>query len=213
MYTNNLRFVEPSFSDVAERKTALRDYVKKRRAVNENRDVKEAAAIQNFIKIFSVLEEEIQQTKGAGTRSNVFCYLSYSSEMPTDKLIETLQNRGCNLYCPKLENGEMLAVAYGEDFSLNRMGIREPIGSPATEPMDVVILPLLAADEHGNRLGYGGGYYDRFLQNQNQAKRVGLCYDFQIVREVPHTAADMPLDVCVTDRRILYPNRGNKNNV
>ena len=207
MYTNNLRFVETPPCSVEEEKKALRAYAKKRRACNENRDIKEAQLYKNFFRLFAALKEEIWQRKGAGTRLNVFIYLSYSLEAPTDKLIEGLQNLGVRVFCPRICAKELQAVEYGEDFALNTLGIREPLGLPSEEGMDIAVLPLLAVDEEGNRLGYGGGYYDRYLQNHGGVTRVGYGYDFQVVGHVPHTDADEKVEFIVTEKRILSPNQ------
>ena len=205
MNTNNLRFVETPPSSVEEEKKALRAYAKKRRVCNENRDIKEEGLCKNFFKLFAALREEITQRKGAGTRLNVFIYLSYSSEAPTDKLIDGLQRLGVSVFCPRIYKKELQAVEYGEDFVLNPLGIREPLGEPSEEKMDVVVLPLLAVDVDGNRLGYGGGYYDRYLHNHSEAMCVGYGYDFQIVGRVPHTDKDEKVDFIVTEKRILSP--------
>ena len=207
MNINKLRFVETPSCSLEESKNTLREYAKKRRANNENRDLKEALLIKNFFKIFGALQEEILQKEGAGTHLNVFTYLSYSLEAPTDKLIDGLLAKGVKVFCPRIQDTFLQAVEYGEDFALNRFGIREPLGEPTTEEMHIVILPLLAVDKSGNRLGYGGGYYDRYLQQHNHAIRIGYCYDFQIVNHVPSTSLDERLDLIVTERRILSPNR------
>ena len=119
MNTNNLRFVETPPCSVKEEKKALRAYAKKRRACNENRDIKEVQLHKNFFRLFSALQEEILQRKGAGTRLNVFIYLSYSLEAPTDKLIESLQSLGVHVFCPRICGKDLQAVEYGEDFTLN----------------------------------------------------------------------------------------------
>jgi len=210
MHTNKLQFVEALPCSVEESKKRLRAYAKERRSCNENRDIKERGLIKNFLKVFSVLEEEVVQSKGAGTRLNVLVYLSFSSEAPTDKLIEKLQSRDIRIFCPRMRNGEMTAVEYAEDFSVNRLGIREPVGEPYFGEMDIVVAPLLAVDKRGNRLGYGGGCYDRYFRNHENAKRVGYCYDFQILSSVPFTSTDERLDVIVTEQRILFPKRTNE---
>ena len=160
MCTNKLRFVENEpYLDVAKRKQNLRERMKERRADNENRDVKESLLCNHFLELLDGLEKKMA---GAGTRRTVFVYLSFSSEAPTDKLIETLQEKGFTVLCPRIENQEMFAVEHGEDFTLSHMGIREPVGKAYKNPPDYILLPLLAADSSGNRLGYGKGYYDRF---------------------------------------------------
>ena len=205
MITNKLRFAEEKedFSPqaVQTKKKRLREYMREKRSQNENRDVKEKLLLENFEKaIFS-------KTERAGTRRSFFVYLSYSSEAPTDELIEWLKTAGHLVYCPKVAGKEMTAVLYGEDFSISDYGIREPIGAVLKGETDVIVLPLLAVDERGNRLGYGGGFYDRYLREHPQAKRVAYCYDFQIARNVPVEKWDERVDVIVTDKRILFTDR------
>lgn len=201
MNTNKLRFVktEPCL-DVAERKKALRLRMKERRSDNENRDVKESLLCENLLKEIDGFENK---KAGAGTRRTVFIYLSFSSEAPTDKAIEALKEKGFCVLCPRVEKGEMFAVEYGDDFTLSHMGIREPVGQVYENTPDYIVLPLLAADMAGNRLGYGKGYYDRYLAKHPTAKRIGYCFDFQIVREVPCGEKDEKLDVIVTDKQVI----------
>lgn len=177
-------------------KAELRTYAKNKRMENVNRDVKEELLIDHFYTaVFG-------ETKGAGMRRSFFIYLSFFREAPTDKLIERLRSDGHTIYCPRLENGEMVAALYGEDFTLSKFGIREPTGEAYQGDFDFIVAPLLAVDRQGNRLGYGGGYYDKFMKNK-RAKRVGYCYQFQVVPYVPVEAWDEPLQQIVTDEEII----------
>ena len=187
-----LRFVDENEISLAERKASVRAYMKSKRAENTNRDVKTRLAAENF---FRLLEE----MGIAGTRLSAFVYLSYSSELSTEPLIEECLERGIAIYAPRVEGKEMSAVLYGEDFMISGQGIREPIGEAFDGDVDIVIVPLLAVDEYGNRLGYGGGYYDRYLDKHSKSLKVGYCFDFQVLKEVPKEDGDVPLDVLVTD--------------
>lgn len=204
MITNNkLRFVEKeenslSQEEIRDRKKKLRAYMKERRGENENRDVKAPLLADNLLQALQSLEIGQEEEKTA------FVYLSFSSEAPTDGLIETLLKEGWRIFCPRTEKEEMYAVEYGEDFYLSDYGIREPCGEVYEQTPTVTILPLLAVDEKGNRLGYGKGYYDRYLKKYPKTKRVGYCFDFQIVNEVPCAEEDERLEVIVTDKRILF---------
>ena len=201
MCTTKFRFVEDvSQTDIATRKQSLRARMKARRADNENRDMKEYLLCDNLFKLLNVLECE---KTGVGTRRTIFVYLSFSSEAPTDKLIECLKEKEFRVLCPRIEGKEMIAVEYGDDFTLSHMGIREPVGRVYPNSPDYIVLPLLAADMSGNRLGYGKGYYDQYLCKHPAAKRIGYCFDFQVVQDVPHDDRDEKLDFIVTDKRVI----------
>lgn len=198
MNTINLRFVEEDESSVQERKASMRSYMKARRGENENRDIKASLLLQHFKTLF------FGDWMGAGMRRNYFVYLSYSSEAPTDELILFLLEQGQRVFCPRVEGQALLAVEFGDDFTLSDIGIREPVGEAYTGEIDVIIFPLLAVDKKGNRLGYGGGFYDRFASKHPNAKRIALAYDFQIVENVPHEAWDEQVQAIVTDVKAIY---------
>lgn len=89
----------------------------------------------------------------------------------------------------------------------DRHGVRVPKGSRLVLPdiIDVVVVPGLAFDSRGNRLGRGGGYYDRFLAElRPSVTRIGLAFDQQIVEPIPAGAHDMAVDILVTDRRVTH---------
>ncbi len=223
MTTNRFAFAQKEELSVTERKKRLRAYMKERRSQNENRDVKELCLVEN---VFSALETLFGASALGAENSSAnyttdcagncaeakegktcFCYLAFSSEAPTDKLIEKLKERGFRVCAPRIEGGEMLAVELGGDYALSRYGILEPLGQAYLGAVDLIITPLLAADERGNRLGYGGGYYDRFFKKYPKAKRIGYAFDFQIVNEVPTETFDEKLDCIVTDKRIVFIDR------
>lgn len=200
MNTNRFTFVPKDGASVLERKKTMRAYMKRRRGDNANRDMKEILLTQRFLSVLPVNAERI------------FVYLSFSSEATTDLLIEKLLELGKKVYCPRVNGKTMEAVEYGDDFTLSEFGIREPVGKAYAGEIDAVVVPLLAVDERGARLGYGGGFYDRFLREHPNAKRIGFCYDFQIVDEVPTEETDELLDDIVTDKRSVKT-YGGRNNV
>lgn len=200
MTTTKLEFVESAKAEsVAERKKSLRSYMKERRGDNENRDVKELLLIENLFKGLESLKEKgvLQEVKSA------FVYLAFSSEAPTDKLVERLQAEGVRVYAPVLQGGEMFAVECGEELALSDFGIREPVGTPLEGDCDIAIVPLLAVDKKGNRLGYGGGYYDRYLRAHARTVKIGYCFDFQVLPSVPTEERDERMQMIVTDKRLL----------
>ena len=174
--------------------------MQRKRAENTNRDVKEELLIDHFY------EAVFGKTPHPGICLTFFIYLSYHREAPTDGLIKRLLADGHKVCCPRVEKDRMIAVEYGEDFTLSDRGIWEPIGKEYTGKVDVAVIPFLAADKQGNRLGYGGGYYDRYLKNVT-AKRVAYGYGFQIVNSVPTEPWDEKMDILVTDEGIIIPSQ------
>jgi 5-formyltetrahydrofolate cyclo-ligase len=196
MTTNRLRFVTGE-EDIAMRKKNLRAYMKEKRGENENRDGKEMQMLEN---LFSKQAGLIQR----GEKKKWFVYLSFSSEARTDLVIERLLELGQEVFCPRVEGKDMYAVRYGEDFSLSKYGVREPVGEVYNGEMDIAIVPMLAVDKRGNRLGYGGGYYDKWLAVRPTCKRVAFVFDMQLLKEVPSEDTDQKMDMIITDKQVLF---------
>ena len=133
-----------------------------------------------------------------------FIYNSFGGEVETHKLISNLINLGKKVYLPKIVGKQMQSVRVDEttSFEMNLFGILEPIGDGEVIDNFIAIMPCLAVDLHGNRIGYGGGYYDKFLKNK-YASRIALCYDFQILDNIKVADYDVPLDVIVSDKRVI----------
>ncbi len=97
---------------------------------------------------------------------------------------------------------EQLEGAFEErGFGFPEPSADAPEASP--EDLDLVVVPGLAFDPEGHRLGYGAGFYDRFLPLCSRAKTLGVCFDFQLLAEIPTTAADVPVSMVVTEKRTL----------
>lgn len=118
-------------------------------------------------------------------------------------MIQALLNADKRVRLPKISGGEMFAAPYTKERTINAYGIEEPV-SVGDEPCEVVFTPLLAADEKGYRLGYGGGYYDRYFARNPSVVRVGLCYEAQLIKALPHEEGDAPLHAIVTEAGIRY---------
>jgi 5-formyltetrahydrofolate cyclo-ligase len=76
-------------------------------------------------------------------------------------------------------------------------------GGEAPDKFDVILVPMLGFDEDLNRIGYGGGYYDRLLATQPQAKKIGVCYESGKVAKIPTEAHDVAVDIVVTEERAV----------
>jgi 5-formyltetrahydrofolate cyclo-ligase len=114
---------------------------------------------------------------------------------------------------PYLEGGVMEAgsIAPGEALATTTYGPLEPPRRIAADPgsIDVMVLPGLAFDRRGHRLGYGGGHYDAYgARLRPGAARIGICFHEQLVEEVPHGPADLAVDAVVTDIEVVDCGRG-----
>ena len=138
--------------------------------------------------------------------AEVNVYRSFGAELGTDDILAELFARGVRVSVPATVGQEMIAVRVEADtaYAEGAFGTAEPREKIAVDKqsLDVVLVPGLAFDREGFRVGYGKGCYDRFLA-ATKALRVGLGYDFQVLGEVPREAHDLPLDCIVTDKRIL----------
>lgn len=139
---------------------------------------------------------------------SVAAFVSIRSEVRTAALLESLIHAGKRLALPRIDFDtgrlELHWAMSLEGLITNRYDIPEPpVEWPSVEPADleVILVPGLAVDERGHRIGYGAGYYDRLVRAYADATRIFVGYDFQRVAEVPNTSEDEPMDWVVTDER------------
>ena len=133
----------------------------------------------------------------------IMLFSSFGSEVPTGSLIDRLHARGVVVALPRIEEGALVPVPYapGDPTSSTTFGAEEPIADARLDPsaIDVVAVPGVAFDRTGRRIGYGGGYYDRFLRGL-PAFTVGLVFGLQVVDEdLPAGRFDLPVDAIVTE--------------
>ena len=179
---------------VTEEKRLLRSRMKALRAAAPDRAERDKRIFENLFAYPAF----------AGAQS-VFIYCSLAEEADTRRIIGELLARGKRVYLPRTEGKEMIAVRYeGGGLCPGKFGVSEPEGEESEDKPEVCILPLLAADGQFRRLGYGGGYYDKYLSGKGKGMRkIGICYDFQLTDVLPSEEHDVLLDALVTDARIL----------
>jgi 5-formyltetrahydrofolate cyclo-ligase len=147
-----------------------------------------------------IKSEEFQYAKIIGA------YFAAGSEVKTDLLIGEAKRLGKVVALPRTEK-EMIhfyEMSSTRELSLGRFGVMEP---PLTRPVgriDLLVVPGIAFDKKGYRLGYGKGYYDCYLSGKKPQFTIGLAYNFQLLESLPHDAHDVKVDAIATEDGIHY---------
>ena len=131
---------------------------------------------------------------------SIYGYLPYNQEVRTVAMLEQAMADGKRVAVPKCYDAEMRFIWLDDLTRVEKgyAGIPEPIddGPIADDPTALVLMPGIAFDMQGHRIGYGGGFYDKFLAAEPDHPTVALCYDFQMVESLPTEEYDIPVD-CV----------------
>lgn len=173
-------------------KTALRRQIRE----------KKRAMTQEQIQLTSQrLTELFLQTEQYRNAQTVYGYLPYNQEVRTEPLLRRALADGKRVAVPKIFGDEMRFI-YMMDLELvekGYSGIPEPVADEpvADDPTALVLMPGLAFDPEGHRIGYGGGFYDRFLAREPNHPTVALCYDFQVQPRLETEAFDVPVDLVI----------------
>lgn len=150
----------------------------------------------------------------ANNFKNIFIYNSFSSEVDTKDIIGALYNDEVNVFLPKcnIEAETMKAVKYNpnNEFIKNIYGIKEAVtlNEAESNKLDLIIVPGIVFDVCGNRIGYGKGYYDKFIsETKNNPLILGICYSEQICEKLYDVDAhDRKMDIIFTDIEDYYIN-------
>jgi len=166
-----------------------------RRLVREKKRVLSAEQILNASRHLAELFCATEQYAAADT---IYGYMPYNQEVRTELILERALADGKRVAIPKVY-GDVMRFIYIEDFSgleKSDMGIPEPVSDEpvAADEKALVLMPGLAFDEQGHRIGYGGGFYDKFLAAEPDHPTVALCYDFQMSPQLETDTFDIPVD-------------------
>lgn len=141
---------------------------------------------------------------------NIFIYIGFGTEVDTKPIIKKALNENKNVYIPKIYKGDksMKAIRLNsfDDLKENSMGILEPTEDNEfinKKDIDLIIVPGVVFDEKGNRIGYGGGYYDRYLvEIQSKNNKLVLAYEFQVLDFIGEEKHDIKVDYIITEEKI-----------
>lgn len=184
------------------------DRQKLRKEMGKRRDSLSRAEVESFSGLITSKMVELRPLQDART---IMLYASIANEVQLNHYLDGQEVRGKSIYLPRVEsNGELSAVEF-KGWQATRpgaFGIPEPIGvASSPQEIDAVVVPGLVFDAHGYRLGYGKGYYDRFLKCLAKNTFIcGVCYEFQVVDSISPHAGDQPVHWIVTERSELVIN-------
>lgn len=141
---------------------------------------------------------------------HIFCFKSMKREFNTDNFMEEANRDGKSLYLPRvisMKEGKMSLLSYqpGDPLEKAKFGALEPLRNQAEilpEDVDFVLLPCVTANTRGERLGYGGGFYDRFLE-KSKAISVLVCFDALMVDDIPLDPHDHLADIVISEKGIF----------
>ncbi len=150
--------------------------------------------------------EALDEFKSA---EKILVFLSKDDEVDTHGLVQDALDQARKVFAPRVDGEELLIypIKSWDDLEQGDFGILEPALHPdSTHPaeMDLILVPGLAFDKKGHRLGYGKGFYDRLLK-ATKGLKVGLAFDEDLIEELPAEEHDVPLDLIVTDSSLIRP--------
>lgn len=186
--------------NIEEEKKKIRKEIRRRRRELSSKTL---SAIDNSLPEFISAIGDKELLKTLKNAKRIALYRAFDGEVPVDGLAKFFMDKGITCCFPRIENDRMVfcdCISLDDsEFTVSSLGIKEPDTSKTpVEPgdIDVVVLPALAYNEEGTRLGMGGGFYDRFIGalGSDRPYLLGICYEFQICSDVPGTDNDISAD-------------------
>ena len=167
-----------------------------RNKLNSPEVAKRSKTIQEFV----INTEEFQQAKVVGA------YFAIGSEVMTELIIGRAKILNKKIALPRVEEDKIAFYELPLTNTLvkGKFGIMEPPPYKPMDKMDILIVPGIAFDKNGNRIGYGKGFYDRLLADKRTKFSIGLAYSFQLVEILPYDLYDKRLDAIASEDGIHY---------
>lgn len=169
------------------------------------REKKRAMTEEEIIFRSTRLGELFAQSALYRDAKTIYGYLPYNQEVRTIPMLERALQDGKQIAVPKVYGDEMRFIYLTDLTRVEKgyAGIPEPVADEpvAQDKTALVLMPGLAFDPEGHRIGYGGGFYDRFLANEPDHPTLALCYDFQMMEKLDTEKFDIPVDLVIWDTK------------
>ena len=162
---------------------------------------KRAMTEEDILRRSEILAEKFARSNAYRAAKTIYGYLPYNQEVRTVPMLRRALEEGKRVAVPKVYGDDMKFI-YLDDLSQvakGYAGIPEPVadGPVAQDETALVLMPGLAFDPQGHRIGYGGGFYDKFLAREPHHPTVALCYDFQVMDRLETEEFDIPVDLVI----------------
>lgn len=162
---------------------------------------KRAMTEEDILRRSEILAEKFARSDAYQAAKTIYGYLPYNQEVRTVPMLRRALEEGKRVAVPKVYGDDMKFI-YLDDLSQvakGYAGIPEPVadGPVAQDETALVLMPGLAFDRAGHRIGYGGGFYDKFLAREPHHPTVALCYDFQVMDRLETEEFDIPVDLVI----------------
>lgn len=188
---------------------------KKKQIRREKLKIRREMNIEEKSNYDKIIKDKFFESSFYKESENIFIYISYDSEINTKDIITRAIKEGKKIYVPRTEfSTKLMNAVIIENFDNlveSRYGILEPKkDEPFIDPndLDLIVVPGVAFDKNGGRVGYGAGYYDRYfkrINNENKSKivKLALAYDFQLMDKVPTDEEDVLIDAVMTEKQFI----------
>lgn len=181
---------------VTEKSAIRNDAKKKRSCLTDDERIEKSRRIAT--KLFS--------TKAYKENDNILLYMSANNEVASSDIFDKAISDGKNVFFPKVYGKEMafISVTSLDELAKGSYGISEPISDQKADITNgLIIMPGVAFDRNCNRIGYGGGYYDKYLLSHPGLASCAICYECQLVDSIPFEAHDIKPQMLITENNVF----------
>jgi 5-formyltetrahydrofolate cyclo-ligase len=184
-------------------------FVMKQALRNQMREKRKSLSADLYAEKTERIHKNLESLKEYQEAEDILFYLSKDDEIATRTLIDNALKNGKNVYVPCIQGDQLIVCPITEKsvLQIGPFGVLEPVDQDDCahpKELDLVLVPGLAFDYRGHRLGYGKGYYDRFLK-QTEAFKIGLAFEDHVLSELPIEPHDVPLNLIITESQLLHP--------
>jgi len=189
------------YMNIKSKKEIRKEILQKRDSINErDRKLMDEEIFNRLVN-----SDEYKKAK------SIFAFVSFKSEVNTHKFIEYALSQGKTIGVPKIrkkeEGMEVFKIHSLSDLESGYFGVMEPIESCEKinkDNIDFILMPGAVFDEKGGRIGYGRGFYDKFLSDvKDSVPKIAIAYELQIIDSVPMEEYDIKIDGIITEKRVI----------